>query len=186
MITSKDRSYYIGGSDTPFVIGNWSTKSFDKWYATKQGLYSMDFNNDAMRTGTAYEHKILEALKIPGMQMDRQVIKGRLRVNLDGSTHDTIYEVKTTIKKLVKVPWEHINQVNVEMYAFDYRKAFIAFYEVTEAEYKNYYLDIDPDRITLMQVVYDEEFINHIYLPRFNYLSDCLDRGAWPCMSWRE
>ena len=69
MISSYDRSYYIGASDTSYVIGNWTTKSFDKWYGTKLGIYEQNFVNDAMRAGTNYEHKILEALGILDLEM---------------------------------------------------------------------------------------------------------------------
>ncbi len=47
MIQDHDRSYYIGASDTIYVIGNWETASFEKWWGTKSGLYSSDFQNDA-------------------------------------------------------------------------------------------------------------------------------------------
>lgn len=180
MISSRDRSYYIGASDTSFVVGNWGTKTFEKWFGTKLGIYSMDYVSKEMRTGTAYEHKILNSLNIPGMEMDKQIIKGRLRVNLDGNTDDTIYEAKTINHKPVKPPKEYINQVNVEMFAYEYRKAVIVFYEVTDAEYRNYYLDIDTNRLSTFPVLYDEKFINGIYLPKFNYLSECLDKGVFP------
>lgn len=180
MITSKDRSYYIGASDTAFVVGNWNTKTFEKWYGTKLGIYSMDFVSASMRTGTAYEHRIIKALNIKDMETDKQVITGRLRVNLDGNTTDTIYEIKTTNSKPVKPYKEYINQVNVEMYGTGFRNAYIVLYEVTEAEYKNYYLEIDTERLYFFKVDYNEEFINNIYLPRFNHLSECLDKGVWP------
>ena len=95
MIQDHDRSYYIGASDTIYVIGNWETISFRKWWLTKLGLYASDFQNDAMKAGNAYEHKILQRLAIPEMEMDKQFINGRLRINLDGNTPDRIYEIKT-------------------------------------------------------------------------------------------
>lgn len=185
MIHSQDRSYYIGASDTSYVVGNWNTKTFDNWYGTKLGIYSNSFSNIYTKAGTAYEHKILESLFIPGLQMDKQMIKGRLRVNLDGNTESTIYEVKTykyesgfTLSRAYK------NQVNVEMYAYEMKQAFIVSYGLTDAEYKNFYIDIDPDRITYHPIPYNHDFINDIYLPRFEYLSDCLDKGVWPkCMN---
>lgn len=180
MISSKDRSYYIGASDTPFVVGNWNTKTFDKWYGTKLGIYTMDYISTAMRTGTAYEHRILDSLEIHDMQKDNQIISGRLRVNLDGNTNDTIYEVKTVLKKPNKVPLDHLEQVNVEMYGFDIRRAYILYYEVSEAEYNNFYLDIDKSRLSMFPVEYDGDFINKKYLPRFEYLSGCMDKGVFP------
>ena len=188
MIKSQDRSYFIGASDTSYVVGNWNTKSFDKWYGTKLGIYSQDFKNDAMRAGTHYEHKILEALKIKGLQMDKQMIKGRLRVNLDGNTVDTIYEVKThSAEKLFKVSKLYRNQVIVEMYAFGIRNAYIVSYGLLEEDYNNYYRDIDYSRLKMHKIDYDVEFINDIYIPRFDYLSECLDKGVWPkCMNLQK
>ena len=180
MIHSHDRSYYIGASDTRVVVGNWNTKSFDKWWGEKQGFIKNDFTNDAMMAGTAYEHKIIDALNVPGMKKDQQVIKGRLRVNLDGNTDDKIYEIKTYKSEVFKMPKYYIQQVNVEMYAFNIHKAEIVAYQLTDAEYNNWYLDIDPERLQHFEIEYDEDFINNVYLPRFNYLSECLDKGVFP------
>ena len=38
MIVSHDRSYYIGASDTDKVIGNWKTKTWEKWWLQKIGI----------------------------------------------------------------------------------------------------------------------------------------------------
>lgn len=181
MIKSQDRSYYIGASDTSYVVGNWNTKSFERWYGTKLGIYSQDFTNDSMRAGTAYEHKILDALQVPGICKDRQLIKGRLRVNLDGNTNSTIYEVKTyNYEKAFKVSKAYREQVIVEMYAYQVFNAFIVSYGFLDADYRNFYRDIDKERLELHPIFYDSEFINKIYLPRFEILSSCLDKGVWP------
>ena len=76
MIASKDRSGYIGASDTRFVMGNWNTKTFENWWREKQGLLQNNFTNEAMMAGTAYEHKILDSLGIVGLEKDKQIIKG--------------------------------------------------------------------------------------------------------------
>lgn len=185
MIKSHDRSYYIGASDTAYVVGNWGTLSFDKWYGTKLGIYSNDFSNKYMEAGTAYEHKILDALNIPGMEMDKQLIKGRLRVNLDGNTPDTIYEVKTyKYDNGFKLSKTYKSQVMVEMYAYDISQAYIVSYGLLDDDYKNYYRDIDLERLELYPIQYDKEFINNIYLPRLEILCSCLDKGVWPkCMN---
>lgn len=184
MIQDHDRSYYIGASDTIYVIGNWETASFEKWWGTKSGLYSSDFQNDAMKAGTAYEHKILESLGKPGMEMDRQFITGRLRINLDGNTSDCIYEVKTYRngeKFLLKKAYRA--QVQVEMYGSGIRRAYIVSYGLEKEDYGNFYRDIDLNRITMHELIYDEEFIQETYLPRFEYLSHCLDLGTFPSMN---
>ena len=95
MISNKDRSFYIGASDTSMVVGNWNTKSFENWWLEKLGLRKNTFSNEATKAGNNYEHKILDALEIPNLEKDKQIIIDRLRVNLDGNTADCIYEVKT-------------------------------------------------------------------------------------------
>lgn len=181
MIKSKDRSFYIGASDTSYVVGNWTTKTFDKWWATKQGIYSMDFSNDSMKAGTHYEHRILDALNIRGLRKDEQIIDGRLRINLDGCTDDEIFEVKTyNAEKPFKVSKAYRQQVIVEMYGSGKRRAQIVAYGLEDKDYRNYYRDIDHNRLSFHPVEYDEDFVENIYLPRFCYLSACLDRGAFP------
>jgi hypothetical protein len=187
MISSHDRSYYIGASDTSYVIGNWDTKTFEKWYNTKLGIYEMNFTNDAMLAGTHYEHRILDALNIFDLETDKQIIIGRLRVNLDGNTDDTIYEVKTYgVDKPFKVSKAYRCQVNVEMYAFNIRKAYIVAYGLEDKDYDNYYRDIDNERLKLYPIEYDEDFINNEYLPKLKYLSECLDKGIFPQQNVKE
>jgi len=178
MISSLDRSGYFGASDVNYVIGNRNTKTFKKWWLTKLGLDNSHFNNKYTLAGTHYEHKILEAIGCP--EMDKQIVieELKLRVNLDGNSEDKIYEVKTHLndfnfKKYVK-------QVQVQMYASGLRKAYIVAYQMTEAEYKNFFLDIDKDRIKLYPVEYDEKFINNIFIPNLEILKGCLMKGTFP------
>lgn len=181
MISDKDRSYYIGASDTQSVVGNWTTKTFGKWYMSKLGFGSMEFTSNAMKAGTSYEHKILESLAVPFLEMDKQLIVGRLRVNLDGSTDDTIYEVKThKAEKVFKPTKAYRDQVNVQMYATGIKNAYIIAYALEEVDYDNYYRDIEQSRLSWHKISYDADFIEHIYLPRLRYLSHCLDGGIFP------
>lgn len=183
MIADKDRSGYIGASDTGYVMRRWNTKTFEKWWREKQGFVQSNICTDAMKAGTAYEHKILDALNIPGMEKDRQIIQGRLRVNLDGNTILKIYEVKThAAEKPFKVSADYRRQVNVQMYAFGVREAEIVAYGLEPDDYKNYFRDIDPDRLTFHRIEYDEGFIKR-YLPRLKYLCECLETGKFPIES---
>lgn len=180
MISSKDRSGYIGASDTTFVMRKWNTKTFEKWWRVKQGIEVNNLSTDAMMAGTAYEHKILDSLNIAGLEKDKQIIKGRLRVNLDGNTDLKIYEVKThSIEKPFKVSAGYRMQVNVEMYASGIKEACIVAYALEEKDYCNYYRDIDKERITFHSIPYDEEFIKE-YEKRLMYLSMCLENGIFP------
>ena len=60
MIKSKDRSGWIGASDTYMVMSNWDTMSFAKWWLEKVGVIKSDYTSIAMQTGSAYEHAILD------------------------------------------------------------------------------------------------------------------------------
>lgn len=183
MIANKDRSGYIGASDTGYVMRHWNTKTFEKWWRVKQGFSQNNICTDAMKAGTAYEHKILDALHIPGLEKDKQIIKGRLRVNLDGNTDVKVYEVKThAAEKPFKVSADYRRQVNVEMYALGVRDAEIVAYGLEPEDYNNYFREIDPERITHHPIAYDEAFIAR-YLPRKDYLCMCLETGRFPVES---
>ena len=183
MIANKDRSGYIGASDTGNVMRRWDTKTFEKWWRVKQGFSQESVCTDATKAGTAYEHKILDALNVPGMEKDRQIIKGRLRVNLDGNTAVKIYEVKThAAEKPFKVTADYRRQVNVEMYALGIKEAVIVAYGLEPEDYKNYFHEIDPKRLTFHPIEYDENFIAK-YEPRVNYLCECLEKGKFPIES---
>jgi len=99
MIASQDRSYYIGASDCSYVIGNWKTKTWLKWWTQKIGIYNAHFDNVYTLAGTHFEHRILESFEIPFLEFDKQIINEelRLRVNLDGTAYQAerdIYENK--------------------------------------------------------------------------------------------
>lgn len=183
MIADKDRSGYIGASDTGYVMRRWDTKTFEKWWRTKQGFGHNDISTDAMKAGTAWEHKILDALNIPGLVKDKQIIKGRLRVNYDGLCPIKVIEVKThSADKPFKVSVDYRRQVNVEMYQAEIYKAEIVAYALLPDDYKNYFRDVDPDRLSTHTIEYDEKFISK-YVPRKDYLCMCLEIGKFPVES---
>ena len=96
MIKNKNRSYYIGASDTKYVMMNWNTKTFKKWWLIKLGLDENNYQNKYTKAGTNYEHKIIDALNIPNIEKDKQIIVlERLRINLDANTKNEIHEIKT-------------------------------------------------------------------------------------------
>ena len=183
MIASKDRSYYIGASDNAYVIGNWKTKSWLKWFTQKIGIDNSHFDNVYTITGTHFERRILESLDIP-MEFDKQFINEdlRLRVNLDGNTEDCIYECKTTKDNIneFKMPKKYINQVQVQMFGSGIRKAKIVVYQLTEDDYENFFRPIDPDRRREFPIEYDPEWLQKVYLPKHLILRDCLVKGVLP------
>jgi len=181
LIQSQDRSNYIGASDTSMVVGNWQTKTFEKWWIEKIGIYKNTFSNESTKAGNNYEHKILDSLEIEGLEKDKQIIIDRLRVNLDGNTDTCIYEVKThNIDKEFKVSKQYWRQAQVEMYASNIHKLFIVAYGLTEKDYINYFNEIDKDRLQLIPIEYDDNFINNEYLPKLDILTQCLVKGEFP------
>ena len=183
MIQDQDRSYYIGCSDTSMVVGNWQTKTFEKWWLEKIGILKNNIKTDAMITGSYYEHKILAALEIEDLETDKQIIIEdlRLRANLDGNTNTCIYEVKTyNAEKKFKVSKQYWRQAQVEMFSSGIHKLYIVAYALVEKDYNNYFNEINKERLQLIPIEYDQEFINKEYLPRLMILAECLKKGIFP------
>jgi hypothetical protein len=181
LIQSQDRSYYVGASDTSMVVGNWKTKTFEKWWLEKLGLNKNNFSTEATKAGNNYEHKILNALNIEDLEKDKQIIIDRLRVNLDGNTNTCIYEVKThNANKEFKVSKQYWRQAQVEMYASNIKKLFIVAYALQEKDYINFFNEIDKNRIKMLEIEYDESFIKNEYLPKLEILTKCLKEGGYP------
>lgn len=183
MIADHDRSGYIGASDTDKVIGNWKTKTWEKWWLQKLGINTDHFDNRYTVAGTNWEHRILESLRLPELEMDRQIIIEdlKLRVNLDGNTPLRIKEVKTyQWEKGFRVPPKYRNQVQVQMYGSGIFGADIVAYGLEEADYDNFLRAVDPERLQEIPVPYDTKWIDTVYLPKLRILADCLKRGVFP------
>ena len=182
MIASKDRSGYFGASDIDKIVGNWKTKTWEKWWMQKLGINNDHYDNRYTLAGSHYEHRILESLGIP-LELDKQIILEdlRLRVNLDGNTDDCIYECKTFInEKGFKVSKKYREQVQVQMFASGLRKAKIIAYGLEEGDYDNFFHPIDKGRRHEFIVEYDEKWINTAFLPRLTYRAECLKQGKFP------
>lgn len=183
MIASQDRSYYIGASDVDKVIGNWKTETWLKWWMQKIAINNDHFNNVYTLAGTHFEHRILESLGIP-LEFDKQFINEdlRLRVNLDANSEDTNFESKTTKEdiNLFKPPKKYINQTQVQMFGSGLRKTKLVVYQLTEDDYDNFFRPIDPQRLRVFDIPYDEQWVNGIYLPKHLILRDCLVKGVLP------
>lgn len=185
MIADQSRAGWFGASDTAQIMGNWKTKTFASWWTQKLGLNDSHFTNRAMNAGTYYEHAILEHIGAP--RRDHQIILPDLllRVNLDGDGPRQIYEIKThSAEKEFKVTKAYWQQVQVQMYAKNRIEgcvplAQIVSYGLLEEDYKNFFNDIDPDRLKRHYIDYDGAFIAK-YLKRLEYLRDCLWKGEWP------
>lgn len=183
MITNHDRSGWFGASDSKFVMAKRrDTKSWLEWWNEKLGYSQRDMHTEAMAAGTAWEHKILDAVN-PAMRKDHQIVieKYRLRVNYDGDLDGTIYEVKThNFLKEFKVTNPYWTQCQVEMYAMKTKKLYIVAYGLISEEYKDYSLPVDDKRIDFHRVEYDKDWINNEYLPCLKELCRALRKGRMP------
>lgn len=179
MIKSKDRSGWIGASDTHYVMSDWQTETFKRWFAVKLGVATNDFKNTAMNAGTYYEHPILHALGITKTDRQIKIRKYRLRVNLDGEDKTTIHEVKTHKKAPFRVSRAYWEQAQVEMFA-SHKNLVIDAYQLTDDDYRNFFRDIDPERITHHPIAYDERWVKEEYLPRLDILAECIREGVMP------
>ncbi len=177
MISDKSRDYYIGASDTHFVMMNFDTKTFQRWWQTKIGAEVMEIESVYTIAGNIYEQRILDEIFVP--YRNEQFIVGQLRVNLDGRTDQEVVEVKTSKKPYTKVRTDHWQQTQVEMFASCMSRARLVAYEMEEADYE-YIRDIDLDRLKTFTIEYDEEWVLNEYMPRFNYLTFCFNEEVTP------
>jgi hypothetical protein len=66
------------------------------------------------------------------------------------------------------------------MYASGIHKLYIVAYALEEDDYTNYFNKVDDERIQLIPVEYDENFIKDEYVPKLKILSKCLKKGGFP------
>lgn len=185
MISTQDRSGYFGASDTAMIMGNWKTKTFQKWWLQKLGLNTDHYTSKAMNAGTYYEHAILDVIGSP--RKDHQIIipEYRLRINYDGDGFGRIDEVKTHSQdKTFKVTKGYWQQMQVQIFGKlttekVMPKPTIWAYGLLEEDYKNFFNPIDKERLKRYPIDYDKKFIDG-YLHRVKYLKDCLDKGVMP------
>lgn len=189
MIQDQDRRRWIGASDTSYVVGNWKTESFYKWWKQKVGMDLLEpkWWNDYTLAGTYYEHAILDAIS-PNMVADEQILlpELNLRVNLDGTLYKgeqiIIHEVKThkESSRTWKVTKDYWRQAQIEMFARRTTKLVIVEYPLTDEHYDNWFLPIEAGKIVKHPVEYDGMWVGREYLPKLKYISDCIHRGHYP------
>lgn len=179
MIHNHDRSGWFGASDTARVMGNFNTATFARWWAQKLGILHDDFTTPAMCAGTAYEHRILEAIGIKKTDRQIKILALRLRVNLDGEDKTTVHEVKTHGKAAFIVTKAYWQQCQVEMYVTG-KLCIIDAYHLLPDDYENFFNPIDKARLSEHPILYDSKWIHEEYLPRLRYLARCLRRKEFP------
>lgn len=122
MIHNYDRSHWFGASDSKYIMAtSQSSSSWNEWWKVKCGIERNSFfGNLFTKAGNTYEHSILNSF-VPHAMFDRQILIPhlRLRVNLDGNTEDTIYEVKTyQIDKKFEVTDGYYYQAQIQQLAW--------------------------------------------------------------------
>lgn len=165
------------------VMANWNTPTWHKWWATKLGVATNTVATTAMLAGTYYEHPILDAIGVRKRDRQIRIRRLRLRVNLDGEDA-IIHEVKTHKSEAFKVTRSYWMQAQVEMFAAR-KPLVINAYRLTEAEYDNFFLPIDPERLSEHPVDYYPRWIREEYLPRLRILAKALKKGVYPDESLR-
>lgn len=178
MIDSHDRSGWFGASDTARIMGSWETKTFALYWMEKLGLYQNNYESPAMNAGTHWEGRILDHLGILKRNRQIKIPKYCLRVNLDGEDKESICEVKTC-KKPFAVSKAYWQQAQVQIFASG-KPVFIAAYQLKPEDYQNYFLPIDPARLSLHGILYDEKWVVNEYLPKLYQLALCLKKGKSP------
>lgn len=183
MLKNLDRSKWIGGSETHYIMSNWATKTFMQYWLLKLGLQDNKFSNVYTMAGNAYERRIAQSLGLK-MEFDRcvKISKLRLRVNLDSETKDCIYEIKThkaTEKQWIP-PTNYWQQCQVQMFATGKHKCKLVAYPMEEENYDNFFLEVDNNKVEVFEIVYDEHWIQTEYLPRLVYLAECLKKRKTP------
>lgn len=122
MIHDYDRSGWFGASDAKYIMADSQlSRSWEDWWKIKCGVNQGSFSGNLYtKAGNTFEHSILKNY-VPSVMFDRQILIPhlRLRVNLDGNTEDTIYEVKTyQIDKGFKVTDAYYYQAQIQMLAW--------------------------------------------------------------------
>lgn len=183
MLKNLDRSRWIGGSETHYVMSNWQTKTFMQFWLIKLGIQDNKFSNVYTMAGNAYERRIAQSLGLK-MKFDRcvKIPKLRLRVNLDSETNDCIYEIKThkATEKKWELPKNYWQQCQVQMFATGKHKCKLVAYPMEEENYDNFFLEVDKDKVEVFEITYDVQWVQTEYLPRLVYLAECLKKRKTP------
>lgn len=183
MISDNDRRFYVGASDSKWVITpNHNTKTWQEKWLVKLGVAEQeDSGNIYTQAGTRWEHPILEkyAQEI-GIEInkDKQIIleDKMLRVNYDGDDGLNIYEVKTHKAANTFEVTPYIDaQCQTQMYVWqetqeDFGKLYVLSYALEDKDYANMNPtadDVDFNRIKVHKVKYSKRKAKHFL--------ECLD-----------
>lgn len=194
--STNSRVGIIGASDTRYVMMNFETATFKKWWLEKIGLAERkDISNIYMDTGTMLEKPVIDAYcKKKGIKLnygDEPFISKeyeRLVVNLDAYNETKNVEVKCVAYNKAfnwqfKLDRNYYQQVQVQMLASGLRKTIVLAYGLLTDDYDFSNLvnpKIDEDRLFEIEVEYDNEWLEMQYIPKLKYLIYCFENNKIP------
>lgn len=106
MINQNDsRLRYIGASDNKYVIGSFNNKTFNDWWAYKNGIISKkSIENKYTIAGNIVEGLILDYINIPKEYRNTKIIlpNSHIGCNYDALLPDMVIECKTMKEELAR------------------------------------------------------------------------------------
>ncbi len=155
-----DRNKYIGGSDTPIIMGISPFKTRWQLLQEKAGIVEAEVVDNAyVDYGSEMEKYIRDYVNFLDENREDQFYEDTLvkeediiglRCNVDGRNSNTILEVKTTsvIHETLDEYKYYLVQLLFYMYNYGFEKGILAVYERP----KDFNTDFDPDQLMLYNV----------------------------------
>lgn len=161
----EDRERYIGGSDSPIILGISPFKTRYELLLEKAGLKEDDFEgNQFTEYGNMMEEKIRSYIneKYDTAFVEGKHIEGDIRCHTDGENKDYILEIKTTSEIHENVDDYKTYLVQLLFYMYHTRRhlGMLAVYERPE----DFNEEFDKERLHIYSVKIEdyEELINKI------------------------
>ena len=161
----EDRERYIGGSDSPIILGISPFKTRYELLLEKAGLKEDDFEgNQFTEYGNVMEEKIRNYIneKYDTAFVEGKHIEGDIRCHTDGENKDYILEIKTTseIHENIDDYKTYLVQLLFYMYHTKRHLGMLAVYERPE----DFNEEFDKERLHIYSVKIEdyEELINKI------------------------
>lgn len=199
MIHSHDRSLWVGASDIEELIALYNsdkTNAHSNFVAVKTGLIdNPNIKTIYMTAGDLYERQIVDFGEVDKVEYDKSILvpKYSLRVNLDGNTDNKIIEAKTKkftgkiyFDKRSSLWKRYYLQVQAQMFAWrEYYEqditAVIKAYYLDPLDYEavrvyNKPLPIDPERLEIIPVKYDDFTVKNMIIPALEFISPHLSK----------
>ncbi len=180
---TEGRHKYVGGSDTPVVLGISKFKTQFELASEKMGITKSDFKgNEYTQYGHAMEPQIREYINLTTDYDFVETSTVNEELGLRSNTDGVDYGAKTLleIKTHGAVPTIDIYKVQMQLYMYqnDLDQGLLALYERD----KNFNLEFESENLDMIMVYRDDEFIEkllyeiELFWKRCDWLSN--NRGA--------